>query len=107
MRLGNGTIFQRRKGLPVSDGKNRAVKGFSEEFKWATGICYLLNNLKVKNRMPSRLAITKMKAILIIDLIIVTIAAGTYLYLQSQGEFTSIALKPATFIVTDLIINPN
>ena len=57
--------------------------------------------------MPSRSAVTKMKAILIIDLIIVAVAAGTYLYLQSQGEFTSIALKPATFTVTDLIINPN
>jgi hypothetical protein len=57
--------------------------------------------------MPSKSAIIKMKAILIIDLIIVAIAAGTYLYLQNQGEFASIALKPATFTVTDLIINPN
>jgi hypothetical protein len=55
--------------------------------------------------MLSRSAITKLKAIFIIDVIVVAIAAGTYLYLQNQGEFAA-ALKPAEFTVTNLIIKP-
>ena len=55
--------------------------------------------------MLSRLAITKMKAVLIIDLIIVAVAAGTYLYLQNQGLIVA-APKPAEFTVTDLTIEP-
>jgi hypothetical protein len=55
--------------------------------------------------MLSRSAVVKLKAILIIDLMIVGAAAGVYFYLQNQGILTS-AAKPATFILTDLIVNP-
>ncbi len=55
--------------------------------------------------MLSRSAVVKLKAILIIDLMIVGAAAGVYLYLQNQGILTS-ATKPATFVLTDLIVNP-
>lgn len=48
---------------------------------------------------------TKLKAILIIDIIIVAVAAGTYIYLQNEGLIAS-ELKPAEFKVTDLTINP-
>ena len=61
--------------------------------------------LRVEKRMVSRSAITKMKAILIIDVIVVAIAAGTYIYLQNQGILTY-GSKPAEFTVTDLTINP-
>ena len=55
--------------------------------------------------MLSRSATTKLKAILIIDVIIVAVAAGVYLYLQNNGLIAT-ALKPAEFTVTDLTINP-
>lgn len=55
--------------------------------------------------MLSRSAVGKLKAILIIDLIIVAFAAGAYLYLLDQGTITG-ASKPATFVVSDLTINP-
>jgi len=55
--------------------------------------------------MLSRSAIVKLKAILIIDLIIVGAAAGAYFYLQDQG-LVSGAPKPAKFTLTDLIISP-
>jgi hypothetical protein len=55
--------------------------------------------------MPSRSAATKLKAILVIDLILVAAAAGTYLYLQNQGLITT-AAKEAEFLVTDLAIAP-
>jgi hypothetical protein len=55
--------------------------------------------------MNSRSAITKLKAILLIDLIIVAAAAGTYIYLQNQGLITT-AAKEAEFTVTDLTITP-
>ena len=50
--------------------------------------------------MLSRSAVVKLKAILIIDLIIVGAAAGVYFYLQDQGLVTG-ASKPATFTLTD------
>ena len=53
----------------------------------------------------SRSAVVKLKAILIIDLMIVGAAAGVYFYLQDQGALTSGA-KPATFTLTNLTINP-
>ncbi|MBT0158453.1 hypothetical protein G4O51_00535 [Candidatus Bathyarchaeota archaeon A05DMB-2] len=56
--------------------------------------------------MPSRSAVTKLKAILIIDLIIVAAAAGTYLYLQNQGLIAT-AAREAEFVVTDLTITPS
>jgi hypothetical protein len=55
--------------------------------------------------MLSRSATVKLKAILIIDLIIVGAAAGAYFYLQDQG-LVSGAPKPAEFTLTDLIISP-
>ena len=55
--------------------------------------------------MFNRRAITKLKAIFIIDLIIVVAAAGSYLYLTSQGLITS-GPRPAEFKLTDLTIDP-
>jgi hypothetical protein len=54
--------------------------------------------------MLSRSAITKLKAILVIDMIIVASATGVYFYLQSQG-LIAYAPKPAEFTVTDLTFN--
>ncbi len=56
--------------------------------------------------MLSRSAITKLKTILIIDLLIVAIAAGVYFYLQAEGLIVG-PLKPAEFTVTDLKITPS
>jgi hypothetical protein len=55
--------------------------------------------------MLSRSATTKLKAILIIDVLIVAAAAGVYFYLQAQGLIVG-PPKPAEFTVTDLTINP-
>jgi hypothetical protein len=55
--------------------------------------------------MISRKAVAKLKAILIIDLLVVAVAAGAYFYIQNQGLIAT-ALKPAEFTVTDLTINP-
>lgn len=55
--------------------------------------------------MLSRSAMVKLKAILIIDLMIVGAAAGVYFYLQEQGAIAGGA-KPATFTLTDLTITP-
>ncbi len=55
--------------------------------------------------MPSRSGVTKLKAILVIDLIIVAAAAGTYLYLQNQG-LVATAARDAEFVVSDLTITP-
>jgi hypothetical protein len=44
--------------------------------------------------MLSRSAVGKLKAILIIDLIIVAAAAGAYIYLSNQGVITG-AVRPA------------
>src|SRR3990170_842265 len=56
--------------------------------------------------MSSRKALAKLKAILIIDILIVLAAGGSYLYLLNTGEITAGAPKPAEFEVTDLTINP-
>ncbi len=56
--------------------------------------------------MLSRSAIVKLKAILIIDLIIIGVAAGAYVYLQEQGALGS-ATKAAKFTLTDLSISPS
>ena len=55
--------------------------------------------------MLSHSAIVKLKAILIIDIIIIGAAAGAYLYLQNQGVIAA-AAKPAKFTLTNLTINP-
>jgi hypothetical protein len=61
--------------------------------------------IEMENRMNSRSALTKLKAILAIDVIIVAIAAGAFLYLQNQGLITA-GPKPAEFAVTDFVIDP-
>jgi len=55
--------------------------------------------------MLSYSSAVKLKIFLVIDLIIVIAALGAYVYLQDQGVITGPA-KPATFIYTDLKINP-
>jgi hypothetical protein len=55
--------------------------------------------------MLSHSAIVKLKAILVIDLIIVGAAAGVYFYLQDQGMI-AVAAKPAEFTLTNLTIDP-
>ena len=53
--------------------------------------------------MLNRLAITKLKAILIIDLIIVAFAFGGYFYVQSTFERP----QASAFVLSDLNINPS
>jgi len=55
--------------------------------------------------MYSRSALTKLKAILIIDVLIVAVAAGVYFYLQAEGLIVG-APKAAEFTVADFTINP-
>ncbi len=55
--------------------------------------------------MRSRSAMAKLKAIFLVDVLIVAVAAGIYFYLANQG-LVAVALKPAEFTVTDLVINP-
>jgi hypothetical protein len=55
--------------------------------------------------MLSRSAIVKLKAIFVIDLIIIGAAAGIYFYLNSEG-LVAVAVKPAKFTTTNLIIDP-
>ena len=55
--------------------------------------------------MNSRSGLTKLKAILIIDVLIVAVAAGVYFYLQAEG-LIFVGPKAAEFTVTDLAINP-
>jgi hypothetical protein len=55
--------------------------------------------------MRSRSALTKLKAILVIDVLIVAAAAGVYFYLQAEGLIVA-GPKQAEFVVTDLKINP-
>jgi hypothetical protein len=54
--------------------------------------------------MNSR-ALTKLKAILVIDVLIVAVAAGVYFYLQAEGLIVA-APKQAEFSVIDLKISP-
>jgi hypothetical protein len=56
--------------------------------------------------MMSKSAITKLEALFIIDVIILAIAGGVYLYLQNIGEFAVFLSTPAEFTVTDLTIQP-
>jgi len=56
--------------------------------------------------MLSRSAVTKLKVILIIDLVLVAAAAGTFFYLQEQGLIAT-AAKPAEFKAINLTITPS
>ena len=55
--------------------------------------------------MPSRSGLTKLKAVLVIDLLIVAAAAGVYFYLQAEGLIVS-GPKQAEFSAINLTINP-
>ncbi len=55
--------------------------------------------------MFSRSASVKLKAILIIDLIIISGAAGAYFYLENQGVIGGVT-KPAKLLLSNLIIDP-
>jgi hypothetical protein len=60
--------------------------------------------------MRKRFALTRLQAILIIDLLIVASAAGGYYYIQSQTESTIVPTspppKPAEFQVSNLTLTP-
>ncbi|MGA2386246.1 MAG: hypothetical protein ABSG33_06915 [Candidatus Bathyarchaeia archaeon] len=56
--------------------------------------------------MFSRKASVKLKAILIIDLLIISSAAGAYFYLQNRGVIGSVT-TPAKFTLKDLTISPS
>ncbi len=56
--------------------------------------------------MFSRSASVKLKAILVIDLLIISGAAGAYLYLQDKGVIGSVN-RPAKFTLTSLTISPS
>ncbi|MCL1970129.1 MAG: hypothetical protein FWF66_01510 [Candidatus Bathyarchaeota archaeon] len=55
--------------------------------------------------MASSSALVKLKAFLIIDLIIVCSAVGAFFYLQNQGVIP-LSSKPADFVFSDLVISP-
>jgi hypothetical protein len=59
----------------------------------------------VSDKMLSRSAIVKLKAFLVIDIIIVGAAAGVYFYLADQGIITT-ASREAEFTLTNLFIDP-
>jgi hypothetical protein len=82
--LKQNKIFERLKWLPLY-------------ITWAS--------IENERQMLSRLAMTKLKAILVIDVIIVAIATGTYFFLQTQG-LLAVAPKQAEFTVTNLTIDP-
>src|SRR3972149_3844180 len=56
-----------------------------------------------ETQMSSRKALTKLKAILIIDIIIIAVVGATYAYLQSQNAF---APRPAEFVLSNLTVTP-
>ncbi len=55
--------------------------------------------------MLSRSAIVKLKAILIIDLIVIAAAAGAYFYLLNEGAITG-ASRPATLALSAFTVSP-
>ncbi|MDR2708190.1 MAG: hypothetical protein LBB87_05555, partial [Nitrososphaerota archaeon] len=55
--------------------------------------------------MTSSSALGKLKAFLIIDLIIVCSTVGAFFYLQNQGVIP-LSSKPADFVFSDLVISP-
>jgi hypothetical protein len=55
--------------------------------------------------MLSRSVLVKLKAFLIIDLIIVCLASGVFFYFQNQGVIPR-SSNPATFVFSNLTINP-
>ncbi|MDR2203290.1 MAG: hypothetical protein LBE76_03120 [Nitrososphaerota archaeon] len=55
--------------------------------------------------MLSGSALVKLKAFLIIDLVIVCAAVGAYVYLQNQGVIIG-PVKSASFVFSDLVVSP-
>jgi hypothetical protein len=55
--------------------------------------------------MMRQRAFGKIKAILLVDIIIFSVATGTYLYLQASGQLET-PLNPAEFYFNNLLINP-
>jgi hypothetical protein len=53
----------------------------------------------------ARSAMTKLKAVLVIDVLIVAAAAGVYFYLQAEGLIVGVP-KEAEFTVSDLTVSP-
>jgi hypothetical protein len=53
--------------------------------------------------MSSRKALTKLKAILIIDIVIIAAVGAAYVYLQNQNAF---AARPAEFVLSDINFTP-
>jgi hypothetical protein len=53
-----------------------------------------------------RLNITKLKAFLIIDIVLFSAVAGAYFYLQDQG-LVAVGLKPAEFTLLNLTVDPD
>jgi hypothetical protein len=68
--------------------------------------CILIQIVKGVAIVVSSSAVVKLKAILVIDLIIVGAAAGVYFYFQGEGLIGS-ASKAATFTFSDLSISPD
>jgi hypothetical protein len=56
--------------------------------------------------MSNRRGFGRLKAVLLIDILVVAVAAGSYLYLTSQGILTQ-GPRPAEFTLSDLIVSPN
>jgi hypothetical protein len=56
--------------------------------------------------MRSRRAFGRLKAVLLIDILVVAVAAGSYLYLSSQGVLNT-GPKPAEFTLSNLTVDPN
>jgi hypothetical protein len=56
--------------------------------------------------MSNRRAFGRLKAVLLIDILVVAVAAGSYLYLSSQGVLNQ-GPKPAEFILSNLTVDPN
>jgi hypothetical protein len=54
----------------------------------------------------ARSFIVKLKVLLLIDLLIVSIAAGAYFYIQSQ-DIATVSATSAVFVFTDLVVNPS
>jgi hypothetical protein len=61
--------------------------------------------------MPKRFAITRLQAVLLIDLIMVASATGGYYYVQTRMESSAVPAppprKPAEFQVANLTLNPS
>ena len=92
-----------------------SVQGVSASHSLAAGFNHnselklytsLFSKMMKGRLMRSRSAITKLKAILVIDVLIVAVAAGIYFYLQAEGLIVG-APKQAEFTIADLTVSPS